>query len=100
MHMRPGLQVARLGKAGKGQVTHVEGDRCEVQWGNHGREWLPQSDLLWRGLTIHTRDARTGRVIELGRERVYVRLGNGTCCWMSADELAPREPKQEVVAEP
>jgi hypothetical protein len=97
MHMRPGLQVARLEKAGKGQVVRLRCDECEVQWSNHGREWLPQSDLVW--VTIHTHDGRAGRVIGLGRERVRVRLASGVRAWMAPNEIAPREPRQGVVSE-
>ena len=90
MHMRPGLQVARLGKVGKGQVTHVEGARCEVQWSNHGREWVSADELIWVGLRIRNPDGYVGRVVSLGRQRVLVRVSDGSCHWMKADELIPR----------
>lgn len=97
MHMRPGLAVVRLGVRGRGQVTDVENGMCRVVWPDR-RESHPQSDLFWVGLSIHTRDGRPGKVIELGaRGRVRVRLGNGARCWMSADEIAPRETKQDAV---
>jgi hypothetical protein len=72
---------------------------CEVVWRGGSREWLPQHDLAWVGLTIHTHDGRAGRVIGLGRQRIEVRLGNGTRCWMKPDELAPRESQPDISVE-
>ena len=99
MHMRPGLEVVRLGFPGEGQVVGIDSDGlCEVVWQRGGkREYRPESDLVWRGFTLHTRDGRVGHVIELGaRGRVRVRLSNGARCWMAADEFEPRQPKQAL----
>jgi hypothetical protein len=49
------------------------------------------------GLSLYTRDGRAGRVIELGRKRVRVRLSDRACHWMNADEFAPRQPEQAAV---
>ena len=97
MRMRPGLEVIRLGFRGRGQVTHFRDGLCEVLWQRGAKRALhPQSDLVWCGLTVHTCDGRPGRVVALGYEKIQVRLANRACHWMRADELAPRQPKQEV----
>jgi hypothetical protein len=81
-------------------VVRVHADACEVLWRNGAvkRELVPETELAWCGLQIHTRDQRSGRIVELGRETVRVRLEGGVCCWMSPGELAPRAPA-EVFAE-
>jgi hypothetical protein len=100
MRMRPGLEVVRhIGAPRRGQVTSVKNGLCQVLWRGDRREWLAQSDLLWRGLTIHTVDGRPGKVIELGARRTRVRLGNGVCCWMRPDEIAPRESQPDITIE-
>lgn len=93
--IRPGMQVIRLGFRGKGQVVAVDSDGlCEVFWQRGGkRERHPESDLVWCGLTVHTCDGRPAKVTALGYNKVRVRLSDRACCWMNADELAPRQPK-------
>jgi len=100
--MKPGLEVIHLGYRGKGQVVGIDdGGLAEVLWQRGGkREFLPASELIWRGLAIHTRDGRPGTIVELSRRtgNIRVRLMTGVCCWMRADEVAPREPRQQDVA--
>jgi hypothetical protein len=96
--IRLGAQVLRLGARGKGQVVRVDGDMCEVLWGTgRRRESCLQTELAWVGLTLHTCDGRTVRVVDLGkRGNVRVRLPDGRCRWMDADELAPRVLEKET----
>ena len=95
--IRPGVQVARPGIPGRGQVIRVDGAWVEVLWRRGGkRERAPQVELAWVGLQVHTRDGRAGRVIELGKiGNVRVRLSGGGCYWMGADELAPHERAEQ-----
>jgi hypothetical protein len=97
--MRPGMQVIRLGFKGTGQVVGIDGDGlCEVFWQrSRKRECHPESDLVWCGLTLYTFDGRSAKVIQLGYNKILVRLENGNRCWMGPDEIAPREPKQQDV---
>ena len=95
--IRPGAQVVRPGVRGKGQVVRVDGSMCEVLW-RQGRtqEQHSLSELAWVGLRVHTRDDRGGKVVALGkRGDVRVRLPEGRCCWMDAEELAPRVLEKE-----
>jgi hypothetical protein len=91
MHLKPGLQVVRVGQRGTGQVVGLDGADALVFWQRGGkRERLPQSELVWVGLTIHTRDGRPAKVTILGRVMIRVRFPDGTHCWMNTDEVAPR----------
>jgi hypothetical protein len=99
MHMRPGLEVIRLGFRGKGQVTRVKDGMCQVLWSGGKRDSHPQSELVWVGLHVHAHGAVPGRVISLGREKVQVRLSDGKCCWLNTNEFEPRHGKQEVAPE-
>jgi hypothetical protein len=99
--------VVKLGSKGRGNIVRVDGDRVEVLWRNGGvkRETVPQVELAWVGLAIHTFDGRAAKIVELGRTgKVRARLAEGhCCCWMTAAELAPRaraeQAETEVLAE-
>jgi hypothetical protein len=99
-HAKPGFQVVFPGRRGTGQVVSVDPTgTCEVVWRPSGkREHHSQTELVWRGLVLRTADRlQTARVVALGkRGTVRVRLENGTCCWVSADEFLPRQPKDVV----
>jgi len=95
MKMRAGLRVSRVGFCGTGQVTRFRDGLCEVLWQRGGkRERHPPCDLLWCGLAVHTCDGRPGKVVELGYNKICVRLASGACAWMAPNEIAPRQMKQ------
>ncbi len=100
MKMRAGLRVSRVGVPGTGQVTRLRDGQCEVRWRGGRRDRHPQTDLFWVGLTIHARGGVSGRIVTLGYERVKVRFDGGKCCWLTLGELAPRQPRPELLTEP